>query len=143
MWTMLGSSHTNVGVLARLQKRLNILESLRLEGVIEVSAVVGAVCRLVTIKDEANREDMDGVSREMADDVFDRSEINSSTQYPSPWSKNSWSSEKDLDSQDLEVRMTVHASEQGHNLEGPSIVVMWAESDCVELLVELWVGEHT
>ena len=109
----------------------------------ECCGFTGAVCRLVTIKDEANREDTDGASREMADDVLDRSEVNSSTQYPSPRSKNSRSSEKDSDSRDLEARMIVCASEQGHNLEGPSIVVMWAESDCVGLLVELRVGEHT
>ena len=77
----------------------------------------GGVCRLATITDTADVEDMDGASREMADDVLDRSEINSCTQYLCS-SKNSRSSEKGSDSLDLKARMVVRALEQGHSLDG-------------------------
>ena len=72
---------------------------------------------MTSIKDEADIEDMDSASREMAD-VLDRNEIDSSTQYPSSRTKNSRLSERDLSSLDLKVRMVVRASEQGYNLDG-------------------------
>ena len=61
---------------------------------------------------------MDSASREMADDVLDRSEIDISTQYPSLGSRNSRLSEKDSDSLDLKGSTVVRALEQGYKPGG-------------------------
>ena len=72
MRTTLGSGHTSLGVPDRLQTRLSILESLRLEGVIEMNTVTSQVAFSdwpQYAKDEANVKGMGGTGWEMADDA--------------------------------------------------------------------------